>query len=134
MMKPWNNCADLLDLFAVPAGEGRARFEDLCDLGALLIRFGSYYDLGDLERVYMKEQRLSPLVFWSCQKRAVRSLLAAGGDTLRALGVPVEGEPATVHALAVAVAKAQAEGLADSDKELYTQLMAHMARVFNGND
>ena len=39
MERPWKSCGDLLDLFGVPACEGRERFEDLCELGALLLRF-----------------------------------------------------------------------------------------------
>ena len=84
-------------------------------MGALLIWSGSVYKLGDLERGYMKELGISPLIYWSQQKRAVRPLLAAGGETLRALGVPVEGEPATVHDLARAVASVLAEDMGPKD-------------------
>ena len=65
---------------------GSSAFVDLCELGALLRWSGSVHRLSDLERGLMKEYRVSPLIFWSNQKRAVRPLLAAGGDTLRALG------------------------------------------------
>lgn len=132
MLRQWNNCSELLDLFAVPNGEGRARFEDLCDLGAVLLRFGQVWTLGDLERAMMKELRLSPLVYWSCQKRAVAPLLAAGGDTLRALGVPVEGEPGTVHALALAVATAQIETITAEDRDVYGQLVERIGGLLRG--
>lgn len=131
-MRPWKTCSDLLDLFNVPEGEGRARFEDLCDLGALLLRFSAAYRMADLERAYMKERGISPLLFWACQKRALRPLLSAGGDTLRALGVPVEGEPSTVHALASAVAMAMAEDITDEDRSMYTEVILHIGKVLNG--
>ena len=92
-------------------GVGADRFCDLCDMGALLIWSGSVYSLAELERGYMKELGISPLIYWAQQKRAVRPLLAAGGETLRALGVPVEGEPSTVHDLARAVASVLAEDM-----------------------
>lgn len=128
-MRQWRSCADLLDLFAVPDSEGRRRFEDLCDMGALLRRFADWWKLGDLERCMMKEERLSPLLYWSCIKRAVRPLLSAGGDTLRALGVPVEGEPATAHALALAVVAVLAEDLTEADRETAAPIQLRLEEV-----
>lgn len=114
-MRPWKDCADLLALFSCDNGSGVSWFCDLVEFAALLLWIKSPYKLGDLERAYMKELHLSPLVYWSQQKRALRPLLAAGGDVLRALGVPVEGEPSTVHELAQAVAAAQVENLGPLD-------------------
>lgn len=128
-MQPWKSCADLLDLFAVPDGEGRRRFEDLCDMGALLARFANWWALGDLEKCYMREEHLSPLLYWSCIKRAVRPLLSAGGDTLRALGLPVEGDPSTAHALALAVVKVLAEDLTEADRAPANQLTLRLDEV-----
>lgn len=128
-MRQWRSCADLLDLFAVPDSEGRRRFEDLSDMGALLRRFADWWKLGDLERCMMKEEHLSPLLFWSCIKRAVRPLLSVGGDTLRALGVPVEGDPSTAHDLALAVVTVLAEDLTEADKELSNQLQQRLEEV-----
>lgn len=112
-MRPWKDCADLLALFSVNNGVGACRFADLCELGALLRAAGTgQYGLGDLERAMMKEYRISPLLFWSVQKQAVRPLLAAGGDTLRALGVKVDGDPTTVHQLAAGIVAVMAEDYA----------------------
>lgn len=131
-MKSWRGCEGLLDLFSVPASEGRERFCDLVDMGALLVRFETVYGVGDLERAIMREKGWSPLVFWSCIKRAVRPLLQAGGETLRALGVPVEGEPATAHDLAVAIAAAVAEEIGDEDRAVALDVSTHIGRVLNG--
>ena len=118
-MRNWRTSADLLQLFSVNLeSEGARRFCDLCDLGSLLIGFSEPFTVGDLERAMLRELRLSPLLYWSCIKQAVRPLLSAGGDTLRALGVPVEGDPSTAHHLAVAVATALAEDLRPEDKQL----------------
>ena len=90
-------------------------FCDLCEMGALL-KWASYRrSLGALERGFMKEYGYSPLVYWSQQKQAVRPLLVAGGDTLRALGVEVVGDPRTVHALAEAISEALAEDYGPPD-------------------
>lgn len=103
-MRPWKNCAELLALFGIDAREKwAARFVDLVEVGALLLHF-ERGTVSALERGYMKELHLSPLVYWSQMKRAIRPLLAAGGDTLRALGVPVRGDPMTAHELAAALA------------------------------
>lgn len=109
-MRPWESCQDLLDLFGVADCVGSRRFIALCEVGAVMRRAALPYSLGDLERLYMHDTRLSPLLWWSPIKRAVAPLLAAGGETLRALGVPVSGEPATAHQLAAAVAAALADG------------------------
>ena len=114
-MRPWKNCRELLGLCGIADSLGADRFADLCEMGALLKWSGSPYRLADLERAFMKELAISPLLYWSLQKRVVRPLLDAGGDTLRALGVPVTGEPATVHELAEAVAEALAEGYGPRD-------------------
>lgn len=102
-MRPWQDCKGLLELFSIPRGFGADRFCDLVDMGALLLRFDPGQRLSDLERCIMAELGVSPLVYWAAMKRAVRPLLAAGGDTLRALGIPVKGEPRSVHQLAEAV-------------------------------
>lgn len=132
MERPWKCCGDLLDLFGVPACEGRERFEDLCELGALLLRFYPAFGLSPLERALMRENAWSPLVFWACQKRAIRPLLTAGGDTLRALGVKVEEEPTTVHALAVGVCMAMAADVAEDDEDAAYDIFCHIRRVNDG--
>lgn len=127
-MKPWKDCKGLLDLFSVPDSVGAERFIDLVELGALLIRFKLPYRMANLERQMMRELSVSPLLYWSAMKRSVRPLLAAGGDTLRALGVPVEGEPATCHDLAAAVAAAVAEDLGEENRDLAYQIAEVLAR------
>lgn len=127
-MRPWKDCRDLLNLFGIPESAGSSAFVDLCELGALLRWSGSVHRLSDLERGLMKEYRVSPLIFWSNQKRAVRPLLAAGGDTLRALGLPVEAEPRSVHELAEAVAEVLAEDMGPRD---YASPLMITARGFD---
>jgi len=118
-----------LALFSIPESSSAARFCELCDMGALAERFGLPYRLADLERAYMKELRVSPLLYWAGMKKALRPLFAAGGDTLRALGLPLEGEPQTCHDLAVAVVKATAEAIGPENRDLAQQLAAHLGEV-----
>ena len=70
----------------------------------------------------MRELRLSPLVFWAQIKRVIRPLLSAGGDTLRALDVPVTGEPGTVHELAVALVSVIAPDVGSDGREIAEQI------------
>jgi hypothetical protein len=97
-------------------------------MGALLARFGRVYHLHDLERAYMRELQYSPLVYWAGMKKALRPLFEAGGETLRALGVEVEGDPQTCHDLAVGVVAALAPDLGPENKDLAMQLEAYLAR------
>lgn len=92
-------------------------------------RFGAPYRLADLERAYMKEQRYSPLTYWGGMKKALGPLFAAGGETLRALGLPLEGEPQTCHDLALAVVKATAPEISGDNRDVAAQLVAHLREV-----
>ena len=118
-----------MGLFTIPESSSAARFCDLCDMGALLQRFGAPYRLGDLERAYMKEYHYSPLTYWAGMKKALRPLFAAGGDTLRALGLPLEGEPQTCHDLACAVVDATAGEVGEDNRDLARQLVDHLREV-----
>lgn len=90
-MQYFKDAEDLLALFEIdPRKPGAQDFLCLCDLYALMSRYASTYDVtvSDLARVLMQQRRLSPLVFWSRMKRAIRPLICAEQSTLTALGVP----------------------------------------------
>ena len=90
-MQYFKDAEDLLSLFEVDLGKpGTQDFLCLCDLYALMSRYADTYDVtvSDLARVLMKQRRLSPLVFWSRMKRAIRPLIETEQSTLTALGVP----------------------------------------------
>lgn len=92
-----------------------------------MLRFTGY-ELGDLERRMMRELHVSPLVFWSNIKRAVRPLLDAGPATLQALGVPVLRDLVTGHDLALALAQVLAADLDECDAEVGRQLEEVLSR------
>lgn len=118
----WKNCAELLAIFGIENNPWVERFVDLVETAALLRHFYGKDYLGPLERQTMRELRLSPLVFWSNLKRAVRPMLSAGSETLRALGVPVVGEPVTAGALIGALAYVLALQVKDTDEDIALQL------------
>ena len=108
----FKSCADVLDLFSVPASGGREDFEKLCDSTALVILFPRYgYGLSDVAALGRRQRKLSPVVYWSRMKRAIAPLLAADAATLHALGLlsaaaaPV---PDTVPGMAAMIAAALA--------------------------
>lgn len=90
-MQYFKDAEDLLNLFEIDTRKpGAQDFLCLCDLYALMSRYSTTYDVtvADLARVLMQQRRLSPLVFWSRMKRAIRPLICAEQSTLTALGVP----------------------------------------------
>ena len=91
-------------------------------MGAILEHFGGSAQLPELAREYMRELRFSPLVYWSNLKRELRPLFAAGGDTLRALGLPVLGDPVSVLELAKAVVEVTSQDVPEMDREIYDQI------------
>lgn len=125
-MRPWDNCCGLFRLFGIEPKTDRwaALAADLVEFDALLLHFTGLECMGDLERRYMHELHLSPLVFWSQLKRSLRPLHDAGGDTMRALGVDIEGDSYTTHSLLTAIAWAVRDdtGEDDEDAELARQL------------
>ena len=126
-MRPWENCGELLSLFSIQRSKWAELFIDLVESGAVVLRFTGY-DLGDLERQMMRELHLSPLVFWSNIKRAVRPLLDAGPATLQALGLPVGSGLMTGHDLALSIATVLAGELGEEDADLGRQFEEVLAR------
>lgn len=89
-MQYFRDCAELLSLFEIdPNKPGAEDFIALSDVYGLMSRFPQYsVTVADLAALLMRQRRLSPRVFWSRMKRAVRPLIEAEAETLRALGVP----------------------------------------------
>ena len=89
-MQYFKDAEELLQLFEIDTNSpGAEDFYVLADLYALMSRFPQYrVSVADLARLRMQERKLSPLVFWSRMKRAIKPLVEAEAETLRALGVP----------------------------------------------
>ena len=90
-MQYFKDAEDLLNLFEIDTRKpGAQDFLCLCDMYALMSRYTTTYGVtvADLARMLMNQRRLSPMVFWSRMKRAIRPLISAEQSTLTALGVP----------------------------------------------
>lgn len=75
------------------------------ELTALYTVFPQYgIDFRDIVAAEMSRRRLSSLVYWSRQKRALAPVLTADADTLAALGLSAVADARTVPALARALA------------------------------
>lgn len=89
-MQYFKDSEDLLALFEIDAAKPGA--EDFCvctELYGLMSRFPQYrVTVADLAKLRMKERGVSPLVFWSRMKKAIKPLLDTDAETFRALGVP----------------------------------------------
>lgn len=114
----WKTAGELLALFGVDTSQTGARyFIDLAELLSCTIKYHPVR-FRDLVSVQLRELRISPLVFWSLQRRALRPLLEADISTLRALGVDLVEPPQTVGALLQGVAASMAAYYADDDTDL----------------
>lgn len=90
-MQYFKESEELLQLFEIDTNKpGAQDFLCLCDLYALMSRYQEQYrvTVSDMAALLMQQRKLSPLVFWSRMKRAIRPLIEADATTLRALGVP----------------------------------------------
>jgi len=98
-------------------------------MGAIARRFGREDLLGEIARGYMSAAHISPLVYWSNVKRAVRPLIDAGGETLRALGLPVEEEPLSCVVIARAIVDVTYQEIPEDDYVIYLGLQRLMGRL-----
>ena len=90
-MQHFQEAGELLDLYGIDQSKpGAQDFVVLADLYGLMSRYQDQYPctVADLARLLMKNRKLSPMVFWSRMKRAIKPLMEADVDTLRALGIP----------------------------------------------
>lgn len=130
-MQYFKDAEDLLNLFEIDTRKpGAQDFLCLCDLYALMSRYSSTYDVtvADLARVLMQQRRLSPLVFWSRMKRAIRPLSCAEQSTLTALGVP-GGFTQEGHAPTCAELAARIGGRCGVDMEIDGETAETAARI-----
>lgn len=117
-MMIWKTAGDLLQVFNVDTSSTGARyFIDLTELYSCCLKFHDVR-FRDLVAVQLRELRISPLIFWSLQRRALRPLMEAEADTLRALGLALRDRPQTIAALVQAVAATLAGTYADDDTDL----------------
>jgi len=89
-MQYFKDAEELLELFGIDTSKpGAEDFYVMADLYGLMSRFPQYrVTVADLARLRMQERKMSPMVFWSRMKRAIKPLVEAEAETLRALGVP----------------------------------------------
>lgn len=114
----WSTAGELLQLFDVDTSSTGARyFIDLVELYSCCLKYHPVR-FRDLVSAHLRDLRISPLIFWSQQRRALRPLMEADMDTLRALGVALVEPPQTVAALVQAVAATMAATYQDDDIDL----------------
>lgn len=117
-MQYFRDCEELLSLFEIdPRKPGAEDFATLSDLYGLMSRYPQYsVTVADLATLLMRQRKLSPKVYWSRMKRAIRPLIEAEAETLRALGVPcgytTEDHRRTCPELAAEIGAATGVGLA----------------------
>ena len=132
-MQYFKDCPDLLLLFEIdPHKEGAQDFATLSDLYGLMSRFPQYkVTVADLAYILMRQRHLSPRVFWSRMKKAIRPLIEAEAETLRALGVPcgytTEDHRRTCPELAAEIGAATGAGLELTGEQV--ELAAQVARL-----
>lgn len=128
-MAEYISVKDFLELFSVDCSRGGAKdFIDLTELYALCLAFPEYeVSFGALLRRFLKERKLSPLVFWSRIKRDVKEILEADDDTLDALGVELPPERNGAD-LSKALAAALSDVIREGDPALYLPTMEGVAR------
>lgn len=87
----WKTVDDLLGLFSITETcSGVTWFGRLVELQAVYTAYPEFgISYGDIIRYELRRLHCSPLVYWSQQRRALRPLLAADAETLRALGLDV---------------------------------------------
>lgn len=118
-MQYFSTAQDFLALWEIDLdSQGAQDFQALAEVGALMMHYYQYrVTISKLARLAMHQQGLSPKVYWSRMKAAIRPIFDADPATLRALGVMVGGDlTTTCPILAEAVAEVL-EPLVKSDSE-----------------
>lgn len=123
----FHTAEEFVGLFSLDASKPGVRdFCVLADLISMMLRFPQYrVSVSDLARLAMSEQRLSPLVYWSRMKRALKPVFDAS-DSLAALGVHVYGEALSCPLLAHGVGEAMSSTVTP---DLCADLAAETARL-----
>lgn len=129
--KQWRGPDELLELFGINADASRWA-SIWCGLVVTLAMGVVYPDYGidmhAVERAWLRDASVSPVVFWGRIKSTLRPLLEADFDTLAALGLRPYDR--TGRALARAAAEAMASDGWTGDEETAAQL----ARLLRGLD
>lgn len=120
MEQIYSTCAECLALFSIdPDTPAMQDFCALVDTAALFAAYPQYHvSFGDVVYFALVQRRLSPVVYWSRQKRQLMPLLGADAETLRALGLGRVCERRTVPILA----RALAEQLAGCNLDYYIEM------------
>ena len=122
-MRYFEDITDFLALFEVnEQSPGVVDFGSLVVLVSCTRAFGAADEitLGRLATRMMRDAKLSPMIFWSRMRRALRPVLEAGRDTLVELGIDgsflPEGRAPTCPELIQAVASCvEYSGVTDDD-------------------
>lgn len=107
----FETASELLQLYSINEDQnGPADFCTLVELTALFEVFPQYHiSFHHVLRAMLRQQRISPLVFWARMKRQCGPLLSVDLDTWAGLGVPFGARPANMSDIAQGVAAALAE-------------------------
>ena len=92
-MEYFRTADEFLELFSIdPEQGGAADFVDLAELLSLMLHYHSYgVTVARLARRMMQRAGLSPRVYWSRMKTALKPIFQTDPATLRAMGLPVGG-------------------------------------------
>ncbi len=122
-MREWMTTKEFLELFSVDVERNGAKnFIDITELMGLMYAFPEY-GVNDhlLCRSYLRQLKLSPLVFWGRIKRDIVSILSADSDVLEALGCPLP-ETRTSADLMRVLARALADDIEEQGREKFREI------------
>ena len=117
-MQNWTDVKGFLELFSVDIERNGAKdFIDLTELLGLMYAFPEY-QVNDhlLVQTYLKQKKLSPMVFWGRIKRDILPILSADDETLNALGCPLP-ETRNSAELMRCLARALADNINEQGRE-----------------
>ena len=108
----FDTAVELLQLYSIDENRnGPADFCTLVECAALFMVFPQYHvGYHHILRFMLRNQKLSPMVFWARMKKQCAPLLHIDLDTWAALGVPFAARPANMSDVAQGVAAALADG------------------------
>lgn len=107
----FSNALELLEMFDIDTEKNGAQdFCTLVELSALFEVHKAYrITYHKVVKSLLREQRISPMVFWSRMKRQCTPLLQVTADTWQALGVDFGYVPANMSDIALGVSRALAQ-------------------------
>jgi hypothetical protein len=129
-MEHWRSARGLLELYSIDVSKSGAKyFIELAELLSLLNLFPEYgITSNQVFTEYLREEKISPLVFWSNMKRCIKPLLDADDECLNALGIPEPGKR-TCPAMVISVAAALSDGMDKYGRDKFADVAWKVAQI-----